>query len=247
MEGAVHRPGATTGWVAPPPWREILGDARRTAAIDRGLAVVDLLGFRRWRRRVAGRASGLTLELGVGTGRNGPHYPAGSRVVGVDPDHAALLVAAGRLASPMLVCARGEELPFREGAFDTQVSTLVLCSVEDPEVAASELHRTLAPGGVLRGAEHVRARGFLGRVQERADPTWSAVSEGCHLDRRTIPTLRGAGFDVRVVRRALAGIFVEYEARAGARGGGAAPDAASWRRPRLVSCSVMTCRRMSIA
>ena len=43
--------------------------------------------------------------------------------------------------------APAEDLPFEDGTFDTAVSTLVLCGVDDQPRALRELSRVLRPGG----------------------------------------------------------------------------------------------------
>jgi methyltransferase OMS1 len=56
-----------------------------------------LAGISRLRARLCARARGRVLELGVGTGRNFVHYPAGARVVAVDfaPQMLAAAAATG--------------------------------------------------------------------------------------------------------------------------------------------------------
>ena len=53
--------------------------------------------------------------------------------------------------------APAEDLPFEDGSFDTAVSTLVLCGVDDQPRALRELRRVLRPGGRLLFIEHVRS------------------------------------------------------------------------------------------
>jgi ubiquinone/menaquinone biosynthesis C-methylase UbiE len=107
-----------------------------------------------------------------------------------------------------LVVARAEALPFRAGAFDTVVSALVLCSVEDPARALAEVRRALAPGGSLRVMEHVRSpRPLLARLQDLVQPAWTRVTGGCHPNRATEASVVSAGFAIegegRRDRRAL--------------------------------------------
>src|SRR5512137_1210525 len=105
------------------------------------MAVLERLGLGRWRRWLAAGARGRTLDLGCGTGRNLPIFPASTVAVGVDPCAESL----ARATRAHLVQARAEALPFKSGTFDTVVSGLVLCSVTDPAGAASEMLRVLAP------------------------------------------------------------------------------------------------------
>lgn len=203
--------GGVKGWEA----AGLPIERARSSGLDRVLAVVDALGFRRWRRRIAAGAHGLVMELGAGSGRNSAFYPQDARLVAVEPDLEALrfLRASGRAPNALAVCACAEALPFCDGAFDVAVVTLVFCSVDDPARSARELVRTLKPGGEIRGAEHMLATGTLGRLQRSLAPAWRRMTGSCHLDRETLATLAGAGLSAEVRGRAFGDIFMEYTAR----------------------------------
>jgi ubiquinone/menaquinone biosynthesis C-methylase UbiE len=163
---------------------------------DLGLALAERGGFGRWRRWLPGGASGRTLDLGTGTGRNLPWLPAGTSAVGCEPASRPLGAARKRAPAVPLVRARAEALPFRDGAFDTVLSGMVLCSVDDPPLALAEIRRVLAPGGTLRAMEHVRAESrWWGRVQDLLQPAWTTVTGGCHPNRETEQLLGEAGFE----------------------------------------------------
>ena len=100
-----------------------------------------------------------------------------------------------------VVEAGAERLPFGDRSFDTVVSTLVFCTVGDPEAAAAEVKRVLAPGGRLLLLEHVRDpdEGRLARWQDRLERPWGWFAAGCHPNRDTAATLRRAGFQVDFV------------------------------------------------
>lgn len=176
-------------------------------------ALLDRAGLLRWRRWVSGGAAGRTLDLGTGTGRNLPEYPAAVRPVGVDPHADALAWARRRAPGVPLVVARAEALPFRDGCFDTVVSGLVLCSVDDPDAALSEVRRVLRPGGTLRLLEHVRHRGLRGRIQDLIQPAWTAISGGCHPNRDTEAAVARAGFEVADGSRRESGTLRRFAAR----------------------------------
>ena len=76
-------------------------------------AFAEWRGLGRWRRWLVGGARGLTLDLGSGTGRNLPLYPAGVPVIGVEPSADALARARQRAPGTRLVRATAEALPFR--------------------------------------------------------------------------------------------------------------------------------------
>jgi len=160
-------------------------------------AVMERTGFARWRRWLAAGARGRTLDLGCGTGRTLPLFPAGAHVVGADPAHAPLLRARRRAPGVPLVQASAEALPFRDGAFDTVVSSLVFCSVPRPERGLAEVRRVLAPGGTLRMIEHVRStRPWKARLQDAVQPLWTRVAGGCHPNRETERTVEASGFSI---------------------------------------------------
>jgi ubiquinone/menaquinone biosynthesis C-methylase UbiE len=92
--------------------------------------------------------------------------------------------------------APAEALPFPDGSFDVVVSTLVLCTVDDPGRALAEVRRVLAPGGRLVLLEHVRSGGGLARWQDRLAPLWRHLAAGCHLNRDTRAAVERAGFTV---------------------------------------------------
>ena len=173
-------------------------------AYDAFMSLTEPFGLGRWRRRLTAEASGRTLEVGCGTGRNLPFYPSTARVVAFDPDFAFVLAARRRSGNVPLLVARAEALPFRASSFDTVVSSLVFCSVGNPQGGLSEIGRVLEPRGRLRMMEHVRHhRPFLARLQDRIQPAWTWLTGGCHPNRDTEVVVEAAGFAIdRESRRA---------------------------------------------
>jgi SAM-dependent methyltransferase len=152
-------------------------------------------GMAALRRELLAEARGAVLEIGAGTGLNLPHYPAHlDELVLCEPG----LTMGGRIelgrapagVSARLAAAPAEHLPFEDASFDTVVSTLVLCTVTDPERAVSEVARVLRPGGRLLFLEHVRAdRGWRQTMQRRSVRPWAAFADGCQCDRPTLETI----------------------------------------------------------
>jgi SAM-dependent methyltransferase len=94
-----------------------------------------------------------------------------------------------------------EQLPFDEDSFDTVVSTMVLCTVEQPERAAAEIARVLKPGGQLLFIEHVRSDSpRLARWQDRLHGPWRVFGDGCNCNLPILDLLRGAVSVDRVER-----------------------------------------------
>jgi ubiquinone/menaquinone biosynthesis C-methylase UbiE len=158
------------------------------------------------RRKLLAHARGRVLEIGVGTGLSLPHYPAVDELVAADPSEPMLRRARRRAAEAgravTFVEAPAEQLPFEDDSFDTVVSMVVLCTVEDQQRALQEIHRVLRPNGQFLFSEHVRAEDPKGaRWQDRLEPIWGVVANGCHPNRRTLDAIREAGFDVSDVEQ----------------------------------------------
>ncbi|MYZ46311.1 class I SAM-dependent methyltransferase [Propylenella binzhouense] len=153
-----------------------------------------------YRRRLAPRARGFVLEVGVGSGLNLPLYgPAVERVIGLDPSFELLARAAARAcgaALPVhLVRASAEAMPLRDASVDTVLMTWTLCSIADARAGLREMRRVLRPGGELLFVEHGLApERQVAAWQRRLDPLWSRIS--CHLDNPVDRLLREAGFSI---------------------------------------------------
>jgi ubiquinone/menaquinone biosynthesis C-methylase UbiE len=189
---------------------------------DAVCAVAEATGLARWRRWLVAGAGGRVLDLGCGTGRNLPLLPASARAVGLEPAWPALRRARRRAPHVALVVGSAEALPFRDGTFDTVLSGLVFCSVEDPPRALGEVRRVLRPGGRLRMLEHVRStRPWKAWLQRRLQPAWTRLTGGCHPDRDTEATVEAAGYEIEPAGRRARGDMRRFSARplAGGTGG----------------------------
>jgi len=162
---------------------------------------MEALGLGRLRQRLWDQVQGgRVLEVGVGTGRNLPYYPAQSRVVAIDLSPGMLRRAvkrAERLGRQVdFILADAQRLPFREGSFDTITATCVFCSVPDPVQGLRELRRVSRREGSTLLLEHVRARNpFLGKVMDWMNPVAVRMS-GANINRRTVENVKLAGLAV---------------------------------------------------
>jgi ubiquinone/menaquinone biosynthesis C-methylase UbiE len=177
------------------------------ALYDRTFEAAEEAGLREMRRQLLVGASGRVLELGAGTGLNLELYPEGvEELVLLEPDpHMAKRLRAAAAASPRPLTvseAPAERLPFEDSSFDTAVSTLVLCTVPDPEAAMAEVARVLKPGGRLLFLEHVRAEDpKLAGWQDRLEKPWRFVGDGCHCNRDTVATIESSPLRLEGIER----------------------------------------------
>jgi ubiquinone/menaquinone biosynthesis C-methylase UbiE len=186
-------------------------------------------GFAERRRRLLRDAQGAVVEIGAGTGLNFPHYPPGVEVIATEPDphmRKGANKAARRAARSITVRpASAESLPFPDASVDTVVSTLVLCSVDDPGAAIGEIERILKPGGRLLVLEHVRSDDpSLAGKQDKRERAHVRFAGGCHPNRDTLAALVTGGFatddierttipGLRITRPGISGIATKPRGR----------------------------------
>ena len=172
------------------------------AIYDTVLAGTEKAGLGAHRKTLLSTAAGRVIEIGAGTGANLPFYSdAVSDLVVCEPAEPMARRLERKLASfgrPVrVVRAPAENLPVESGSFDVAVSTLVLCTVGDPQRALAELHRVLKPGGRLLFIEHVRAEEpRLARWQDRLNFLNKRIAQGCNCNRNTLAEIAAAGFTV---------------------------------------------------
>jgi ubiquinone/menaquinone biosynthesis C-methylase UbiE len=154
------------------------------------------------RQRVTSGVDGEVLEVGFGSGRNVPFYPATTtRVRAVDPAIVGRKLAAKRVAaSPVpveYVGLEGEALPLPDESVDHVLTTWTLCTIPDVDRALLEIRRVLRPGGLLHFLEHGRSPDPKVKAwQDRLTPLQRRLFGGCHLNRPIDDLVRGAGLDV---------------------------------------------------
>jgi len=96
--------------------------------------------FARSRERVASGLEGEVLEVGFGSRRNVPYYPATvRRVRAVDPSLPGRKLAAKRVAASQVpvefVGLDGESLVVEDASVDHVLTTWTLCTIPDVERA----------------------------------------------------------------------------------------------------------------
>jgi ubiquinone/menaquinone biosynthesis C-methylase UbiE len=158
-------------------------------------------GLAEIRKNLIAGASGDVLEIGGGTGANLGYYGAGVQSLTVTEPEPPMLKRLERKAREQnsqatVLRAPAEDLPFGDASFDTVVSTLVLCGVDDQPRVVRELRRVLRPGGRLIFIEHVRSDDpHVAKMQDRMNPV-NRLVVCCDCNRPTLDTIRSTGFEV---------------------------------------------------
>ena len=148
------------------------------------------------------KASGVVLEIGVGSGLNLPFYSSSiAHLFGVDSSPELLSMAHRKLnALPYrveLFCRSAEELMLDDRSFDTVVLTWTLCSIQHPLRSLAEIKRVLKPDGRLLFIEHgLSPDPKVQEWQHRLTPIWKRIGGGCHLNRQIDSLIRPAGFAI---------------------------------------------------
>jgi ubiquinone/menaquinone biosynthesis C-methylase UbiE len=172
---------------------------------DLATAALEVLVFRRLRSRLLRSASGSVLEVAGGTGWNLGHYPAGVDIVTIDLSPGMLAKTRKRGASKVVVMD-AERLAFRDGLFDTVVSTLGTCTFLDPVEALREMRRVCRPGGRILLLEHGRSdRPRIAAWQDRRAPEHAACL-GCWWNREPLENVRRAGLKPLTAVRSVLGM-----------------------------------------
>ncbi|HJU02379.1 MAG TPA: methyltransferase domain-containing protein [Actinomycetes bacterium] len=190
---------------------------RHARSYDRQMAFMERVLFGDGRHWVCSQATGETLEVAIGSGRNLPFYPQGIRLTGIDFSPEMLQLAErrahqlGRQVDLRLGDAQALELP--DASFDTVVCTLSLCAIPDEQRAIAEMKRVMRPGGHLLLLDHVAAGPRLARAVQWLLERVTVPLGGEHLRRRPLLQVQAEGFDVEGRERSKLGIVERLAAR----------------------------------
>jgi ubiquinone/menaquinone biosynthesis C-methylase UbiE len=173
---------------------------KHSASYDKQMGFFDRHLFGDSRAWVCSKATGDTLEIGIGTGLNLPFYGEQARLTGIDFSPAMLALArqrAGQLGRQAdLREADALALPFPDASFDTVVCTFSLCAVPDDRQAVAEMSRVLRPDGLLLLADHVAASAWPARAIQRALDLVTVPWQGEHFTRRPLRHVQAQGLQV---------------------------------------------------
>ncbi len=154
------------------------------------------------RRVLFDGVNGALLDAGVGTGRNFPFYPTGSRVVGIDLSSAMLARARQRrdkLGTPVdLHEMNVMEMDFADDSFDAVVSTFLFCVLDARHQlpALKELNRVCRPGGTIHILEYALSENPMRRFIMKLWAPWVRFAYGADFNRNTEQYLEAAGLEL---------------------------------------------------
>jgi ubiquinone/menaquinone biosynthesis C-methylase UbiE len=190
---------------------------RTAPSYDRQIALFEKIWFAGGRQWLGRRAHGRVLEVAIGTGRNLPHYRAGTTITGIELSPAMLAIARERAAGlgreVDLREGDAERLPFDDASFDTVVCALSLCSIPDPAAAVAEMYRVLVPGGTLLLVDHIGSSWPPVRAAQWLVERITIRAAGEHFTRRQLPLVQAAGFQIEEAERLKAGTVERIRAR----------------------------------
>jgi len=131
---------------------------------------------------------GYGLEIGVGSGR----FAAPLAIaVGVDPSKKMVELARERGVDARL--GAGEELPFKDFAFDYVAIIVTLCFVQNPEKVITESARVLKPRGKLI-VGIIDKESFLGKFYQKKGSIFYGHARFFNIE-EGVQMLRAAGFN----------------------------------------------------
>lgn len=137
---------------------------------------MEVEGMAQLRDELLAGLSGDVIEVGAGNGMNFSHHPPEvTSVVAVEPEPYLRELAeraADRAELPVTVVAgRAERLPVEDASADQGVVSLMLCALDDQDVALGELYRLADPHRRLPDRTRSPSRHRAGRVRRPNGPT----------------------------------------------------------------------------
>jgi ubiquinone/menaquinone biosynthesis C-methylase UbiE len=192
---------------------------RIAATYDHMESFVERAYFSKWRKLQWSKVEGTQiLEVGVGTGKNIPFYPAGAEITAIDFSEEMLKRAKER-AERREVKVRlrqmdVQNMDFKDNSFDSVVATFVFCSVPDPIQGLQEINRVCKPGGKIILLDHVlHANVIIGNIMNLANP-FVVPLMGANINRQTVSNVIKSDLTLESVTDLGFGIFKLIEARA---------------------------------
>ncbi len=153
------------------------------------------------RQKIVPSASGVILEIGVGSGVNIPYYSDSNvkKLIGLDLQQdnwdRTYKVAKKSNISIDLLQGDGEELPIPNNSIDTVLITYTMCTIPNVQRTLAEIRRVLNREGKLLFCEHGLAPDKnVQKWQNKLNPIWKKCLGGCNLNRNIPELVLKSGF-----------------------------------------------------
>lgn len=155
---------------------------------------------------VVSNATGVTLEIGFGSGLNLPYYKNTTKLYALDPSEELYDLAREQIKKVSFpvehLPVSAENISLANNSVDSIVSTWSLCSIPQPKVALKEMLRVLKPGGKFTFIEHGKSpRNFTAKLQKFLTPISKRFAGGCHMDREIDTLIKEAGFEFQELEK----------------------------------------------
>ena len=153
------------------------------------------------RQKIVPSASGVILEIGVGSGVNIPYYSSSNvkKLIGLDLQQdnwdQAYTIAKKNNISIDLLQGDAEELPIPNNSIDTVLITYTMCTIPNVQRSLTEIKRVLNREGKLLFCEHGLAPDKnVQKWQNKLNPIWKKCLGGCNLNRNIPELVLKSGF-----------------------------------------------------
>ncbi len=153
------------------------------------------------RKRMLQNLKGTVLDVGSGTGANFEHFNETVKVFAVEPSKPMLEKSRAKVKGKNIellhLDINDEKLHqhIAPNSLDAIVSTLVLCTIKNPELALENFKKWLKPDGKLIVIEHIHSdKKGKALFETLINPFWKVFAEGCNITRHTDELIKSKGF-----------------------------------------------------
>ncbi len=163
--------------------------------------------FGQLRKEMISGLKGNILDVGCGTGANFKYFNKNANVIAVEPSSYMLEKAKQKLHQSqklngakittynLSITDKQLDDIILPKSLDYIVSTLVLCTISDYQLALKKFHKWLKNDGQLIVIEHIHAKEKPRRIiQNIINPAWKVIGDGCNLNRDTDKVIKLMGF-----------------------------------------------------
>ena len=154
------------------------------------------------REKMLRKLQGNVLDVGSGTGVNFTHFNNEVKVFAVEPSKPMLDKSVKKIKGKNIellnLDINDEELHtiIKENSLDAIVSTLVLCTIKNPDLALDNFKKWLKPDGKLIIIEHIHSdKKRKAFIETMLNPIWKVIAEGCNITRHTDELIKSKGFE----------------------------------------------------